>query len=641
MAITKILHINEVDMGNPARHLEQALDYIQNPEKTNGNVLVGSINCLPETAFEQMMDTKMTFGKMDKRQGYHIIISFVPRETTEEIAFDIVERFAKEYLKDEYEAVYAVHNDKDHMHAHLIFNSVNLVTGMKYEYRKGEWKRRMQPITNKLCKEYNLEIMPAEYAREPKNLSRVEWEQEQQFKEMILADALFCQNYAGSMDHFIFLMKRIGYQFEYGKYLSVKVPGGKWYHQLDKLDERFGKENFKYYLDMGFSRPRFISTNPLYLYRSGLSEFQLKFYHKMYRIRMVEQKRFDKNAAWMAKELQKFHQLQKEYLFLVNNDIKSVEGLITYEVLKGMDVERISNRQKEIYKESGARKRACKTMADVREFQIWHMQAQEELDDLKAEKREIKDNLKLVEGCKKELQQFTMLDLVSIEEKVSNTVQVPEYPYGDERAETVMDVVENDLDAVGDMEVCVEVKANAEEYIDDKNLSEAESTDVEENMDKSVNYESFMSMSPEDMAGILGFDRIVGIDEVHSKVSSFFRDVKSYVDGNEIMDVAKLVYKGMRANFIKQRAEEIVEAINSMGLSYPCLTDKEKAELFRFLPDDNNYNLELHMAVLKACGLKLEFDEVYEDYQRIYDKTMEMQDEKMNERGESVRGRAR
>ena len=641
MAITKILHINEVDMGNPARHLEQALDYIQNPEKTNGNVLVGSINCLPETAFEQMMDTKMTFGKMDKRQGYHIIISFVPRETTEEIAFDIVERFAKEYLKDEYEAVYAVHNDKDHMHAHLIFNSVNLVTGMKYEYRKGEWKRRMQPITNKLCKEYNLEIMPAEYAREPKNLSRVEWEQEQQFKEMILADALFCQNYAGSMDHFIFLMKRIGYQFEYGKYLSVKVPGGKWYHQLDKLDERFGKENFKYYLDMGFSRPRFISTNPLYLYRSGLSEFQLKFYHKMYRIRMVEQKRFDKNAAWMAKELQKFHQLQKEYLFLVNNDIKSVEGLITYEVLKGMDVERISNRQKEIYKESGARKRACKTMADVREFQIWHMQAQEELDDLKAEKREIKDNLKLVEGCKKELQQFTMLDLVSIEEKVSNTVQVPEYPYGDERAETVMDVVENDLDAVGDMEVSVEVKANAEEYIDDKNLSEAESTDVEENMDKSVNYESFMSMSPEDMAGILGFDRIVGIDEVHSKVRSFFRDVKSYVDGNEIMDVAKLVYKGMRANFIKQRAEEIVEAINSMGLSYPCLTDKEKAELFRFLPDDNNYNLELHMAVLKACGLKLEFDEVYEDYQRIYDKTMEMQDEKMNERGESVRGRAR
>ena len=63
MAITKILHINEVDMGNPARHLEQALDYIQNPEKTNGNVLVGSINCLPETAFERCPLRYRTPGK--------------------------------------------------------------------------------------------------------------------------------------------------------------------------------------------------------------------------------------------------------------------------------------------------------------------------------------------------------------------------------------------------------------------------------------------------------------------------------------------------------------------------------------------------------------------------------------------------
>ena len=109
------------------------------------------------------------------------------------------------------------------------------------------------------------------------------------------------------MLHFIFLMKRIGYQFEYGQYLSVKVPCGKWYHQLAKLDECFEEEQFKYYLDMGFAIPRFISSNPTHLYQKGLSEFQLKFYHKMYRVRMVEQNRFDKNTAWMARELQRFH----------------------------------------------------------------------------------------------------------------------------------------------------------------------------------------------------------------------------------------------------------------------------------------------------------------------------------------------
>ena len=65
--------------------------------------------------------------------------------------------------------------------------------------------------------------MPAEYVKEPKNLSRKEWEREQCFRKMILADAEFCQSQAGSFDHFIFLMKRIGYQFEYGKASNVSV----------------------------------------------------------------------------------------------------------------------------------------------------------------------------------------------------------------------------------------------------------------------------------------------------------------------------------------------------------------------------------------------------------------------------------
>ncbi len=666
MAITKILHINEVDTGNPARHLEQALDYIQNPEKTNGNVLVGSLNCLPETAFEQMLDTKETFGKMNKRQGYHVIISFVPGEATEEIAFDVVERFAKEYLKDEYEAVYAVHNDKNHLHAHLIFNSVNLVTGVKYEYRKGEWKRRMQPITNRLCKEYGLEIMPAEYAKEPKNLSRVEWEQEQKFREMILADAKFCQSYAGSMDHFIFLMKRIGYQFEYGPYLSVKVPGGKWYHQLAKLDECFEEERFKYYLDMGFAIPRFISSNPTYLYQKGLSEFQLKFYHKMYRVRMVEQNRFDKNAAWMARELQRFHQLQDQYLFLVRNDIKSVESLVAYEYLEGDRAEQISARQKEIYKETGTRKRACKTEDDIRDYQIWHMQAQEELDALKAEKKEIRNNLKLVESCKQEYKRFTMVDLASIEEEVRNTVRVPEYPFAEESVREDLDMAEKyeyseqepvqesiaesvvETGGTVDVEAVIEEVAVKAEPVEKAPIEEVtveepvEVVEVTARAEKHLpSYERFRNMLPEEKADIWGFKQMQSFDTVHNLVSLFFYDIDHVADANEIMEEAQQVYRGLRSNFIKQRTMEIVETINSMEYSYLALTDKEKAELFQFVPDDNNYNLELYMAVLKACGLKLDFDEVYEDYQKIYDKTMEMQGDKKNERGESGRGRAR
>ena len=233
----------------------------------------------------------------------------------------------------------------------------------------------MQPITNRLCKEYGLSIVPAEYVKEPKNLSRKEWEREQCFRKMILADAEFCQSQAGSFDHFIFLMKRIGYQFEYGKYLSVKVPGGKWYHELDKLDERFSEEKFRFYLDMPFTRPVFVVGNTVAIHKRGITDFQMKYYRRIYQARMVEQRRFDKHSAYLAKELERMNQLQEQYLFLVNNNIKTVEGLVTYQVLGERDVDKISERQQELYQQNRARKRICKTEEDIRDYQIPHGQS--------------------------------------------------------------------------------------------------------------------------------------------------------------------------------------------------------------------------------------------------------------------------
>ena len=99
MAITKILNIKESEGRNPASHLKNALEYIQNPDKTEECVLVGGINCLPDTAFEQMKETKNIFYKTGKRQGYHVIISFSPEEkVTVEQAMYVLEHFAKDVL---------------------------------------------------------------------------------------------------------------------------------------------------------------------------------------------------------------------------------------------------------------------------------------------------------------------------------------------------------------------------------------------------------------------------------------------------------------------------------------------------------------------------------------------------------------
>lgn len=108
MAISKILHMKDSGNSFHARHLKRALDYVMNPEKTQGGRLVGAINCQTDMAFEQMMDTKKQFGKTDKRQGYHIILSFKEDEVEPDRAFEITQKFVAEYLGDAYEWLFAI-----------------------------------------------------------------------------------------------------------------------------------------------------------------------------------------------------------------------------------------------------------------------------------------------------------------------------------------------------------------------------------------------------------------------------------------------------------------------------------------------------------------------------------------------------
>lgn len=657
MAITKIQCLNEAHTGNPAAHLKNALSYIQNPEKTEENVLVGSINCLPDTAFEQMMDTKVTFGKTNKRQGYHIIISFAPGEATEEQALDIVARFAQEYLKDKYEAVYAVHNDKKHMHGHIVFNSVSFETGMKHECKKGEWKHRMQPITNRLCKEYGLSIVPAEYVKEPKNLSRKEWEREQCFRKMILADAEFCQSQAGSFDHFIFLMKRIGYQFEYGKYLSVKVPGGKWYHELDKLDERFSEEKFRFYLDMPFTRPVFVVGNTVAIHKRGITDFQIKYYRRIYQARMVEQRRFDKHSAYLARELERMNQLQEQYLFLVNNNIKTVEGLVTYQVLGERDVEKISERQQELYQQNRARKRVCKTEEDIRDYQIWHMGVQEELDELKAEKKALNKNLRIAEGCVEEYKKFSMLDFSNIEDEIRNSIEVPEYPYAVEKdiALSVNDAVSDiDMDGIPVInesedyetslgaEVCEQI--SAEDTMEDTVGAGSKANIVEEYVggrsDDKGGYEAYKKMTPLEKAQMYGFGEIKSYDTIRSVVQRKFLDMGHIADVDELLEETDLLYKGMCELVVRTKTEEIQDEIKHRGIAFDDLSVIEKARMLQFQPDNNSYNIQLYSAVCKACGVDTsDENKIFEEYQAIYEKTLEMKQEQVMERNDGGRAR--
>ena len=404
MAITKILNIKESEGRNPASHLKNALEYIQNPNKTEECVLVGGINCLPDTAFEQMEETKNIFHKTGKRQGYHVIISFSPEEkVTAEQAMYVLEHFAKDVLGDDYEAVYAVHTDREHMHGHLIWNSVSMTIGKKYNSPKGNWRNHLQPITNKYCDELGLSIMPAEYSRNPKNISRDKWEKEMSMKEIILRDAKMCAYAAGNVEHFKYLMKRLGYVFKKDAWMEVQAPGFRYYHSLAKMDEMFAEDRLRHHVDMPWmAKPYFYSSDIRGLHRAKLSPYQKRFYAKLYRLRIVEQKRFVVGGAKYTEELKRFHQLQDEYLLLVNNDIKDIVELVNFRNKQEEKIQQIEDRQHEIYRESSSRKRKIKTEAQYKDYQMWHVEVQEELDELKQEKKKIKRRIQLADGIVRE-----------------------------------------------------------------------------------------------------------------------------------------------------------------------------------------------------------------------------------------------
>lgn len=589
MAITKILNIMESEGRNPASHLKNALEYIQNPDKTEECVLVGGINCLPDTAFEQMEETKNIFNKTGKRQGYHVIISFSPEEkVTAEQAMYVLEHFAKDVLGDDYEAVYAVHTDREHMHGHLIWNSVSMTTGKKYNSPKSNWKNHLQPITNKYCDELGLSIMPAEYSRNPKNISRDKWEKEMSMKEIILRDAKMCAYAAGNVDHFKYLMKRLGYVFKKDAWMEVQAPGFKYYHQLAKLDEMFSEDMLRHYVDMPWmAKPYFYSSDIRGLHRAKLSPFQKKFYAKLYRLRIVEQKRFVVGGAKYTEDLKRFHRLQDEYLLLVNNDIKDVAGLVKYRSEQQEKMQRIDDRQREIYKENSSRKRRIKTDEQYREYQVWHVGVQEELDELKMEKREVKKQLQLADGIVKE-------DLYTAYYAVSENEEIV--------ADRDVEIPGMEKEAVSEKDVAVEPETNVEVVNTDNNQNE---------IGRQKEPTNGVRKQQNDLDGI-EIPEILNLSDVNvARVGESMTDV---TDKNEFVEI--------RETEPVDKAGWIVRRISELG-GYENISDSVKADIFGFDIADVSGSIRLFSDVMKRLGIKLDGDELYEKFQRTYDKSVD------------------
>ncbi len=372
MAISKIINMKDCGGHYHGKHLKRSLEYILKKEKTQDGKLAGALNCQLDFAFEQMEETKRIFGKTDKRQGYHLILSFKENEVDPDTAFLITQRFVQEYLGSKYEVVYAVHDNTEHIHSHIVFNSVSFATGRKYRYEKGDWARDIQPITNRLCQEYGLSIIDIEDAkeewnREDKNVWNEKSEKQPVWSEMIKRDIDACIIQAASFDSFLDLMKDKGYETKQGKYLAIRPPGMTRYRRCrtlgndyseEQIRERVIKEDLSFYQKhRNQARPRIVKYHVKRYKRTKITGLQRRYFAKLYKSGQLKKKPF--SQAWKYKDdINRMHKLQQQYLFLSGHDVRSKD-----ELAKSLDV--LSGKKKEASSEKSRAYRANQRCADI------------------------------------------------------------------------------------------------------------------------------------------------------------------------------------------------------------------------------------------------------------------------------------
>ena len=344
-----------------AMHLANAVSYITDGEKTQRGALVGSHNCGVDTALQEMISTKRKYGKLDKRQGYHFIISFKKQEVRPETAMEITQKFVERYFQDDFQCLYATHDNTQHVHSHILFNSVSWRTGKKYRYEKGDWAKEIQPIVNDLCKEYGLSIQDIEVGAEEKLLRK--WDKTKQgifkWNRQIRLDVEDSISFANSYENFLKLMELKGYEIkQQSGETYLKPMGEKRFIRLTDISAYYTKESIESQIEKGVQHknsktgnctPRIIRCRKNYRKYMPPTPYQKDFFAKMYRTGQLRRNPY--SQMWRYKEeAARFEKLQSQYLYLCRHNVRSTDDLKMRRDILDTRIKNLDEERHQIYK---------------------------------------------------------------------------------------------------------------------------------------------------------------------------------------------------------------------------------------------------------------------------------------------------
>ena len=367
MAITKIL----ARKGS----LGAGISYVLNGDKTQEHVLTAHLNCDPGRECRQMLDTKQDYGKEDGVQYYHMIQSFKPGEITPELALEIATAFAQEHLPG-FETVIGVHVDRQHIHAHILFNSVNADTGQKYHSNAQSYYQQIRATSDRLCREHGLSVIME--GGPGKAVSYIEWLRQSKgqptFRSMLEADLRTAIQDANDLGHFFLLMEHMGWEISHGNRLGFRLRGQERFMIPGRKNPLFTEEGIQAAIQGNLAaiesgkRPATVYHAPYQPFKqcSKYTGFMALYVHYLYVLGKIEKRQYPpRMTPQLKKEVMQFKRCREQFAFLRENDISTQADMTAFQTRTEDALASLTKQRTILNVRKKKRKKVYDALADV------------------------------------------------------------------------------------------------------------------------------------------------------------------------------------------------------------------------------------------------------------------------------------
>ncbi|WP_302377681.1 relaxase/mobilization nuclease domain-containing protein [uncultured Gemmiger sp.] len=371
MAYTSVIPVRRLDRAvkyvmnkekTTAVSLQDALDYAANRDKTEQSCFESSYACTLETAFTDMRQTKERWHKSGGVQGYHLVQSFAAGEVTPELAHQIAKELADRVLGGRYEYVIGTHLNTDHIHSHIVWNSVSCVDGKKYRSNYKSYVTEIRAVSDELCRKYKLSVIDTENSHHVAK-PYAEWLAEKNnhptWRTAIRQDVDEAIQQSLTWRQFLNALERKGYEVRMGrKYPVLRPPGKERFVRFKTLGKRYTPEVIQNRLLYPQFDRCFVENSPHVQYsrlhsgkksRRKLTGLRALYYRYLYELGALPRKPRRPSYA-VRQDAYKLNQRIRQMEFLSKHNIDTLEQLETHRKALQTEIGQLQTKRKQLPK---------------------------------------------------------------------------------------------------------------------------------------------------------------------------------------------------------------------------------------------------------------------------------------------------